>query len=234
VVPAEQVTVRAGVDGVVTRCAKRVGDPVDAGEVIALLDDGELRLEAERLKAKAAAVAYRKAAVVAELRMFEQRDAQLRTGQERRAATPSEVAQNRCLMEAAAARVKGLEEERKEAELEGRALEQRRQKYRCVAPIAGEVAELSRGRWEYVRAGDAVLRVRSLRRQVRLNLPASLADRMTAFRFRLAGTEQRRSLRPTSAEAGYNLNGGRSVKLDLPEDLVLAVGKEVEIEVVTP
>jgi multidrug efflux pump subunit AcrA (membrane-fusion protein) len=232
VVPAEQVTVRAAVDGVV-RSAQHMGDPVNSGEVIALLDDGELVLESERLKAKAAAIACRAEAAAAEVRLHEQRGEQLRAGQERRAATPSEVAQNRCLREAAAARVKGLEEERKEAELERRALEQRRQNYRCVAPITGEVAEVSRRKWEYVRAGETILRIRSWRRQVRLNLPASLADRPPVC-FTLAGTDQRCALRPTTAEMAYNANGGRSVTLELPEGLVLAVGKEVEVEVVTP
>jgi len=231
VVPADQVAVRAAVDGVLARCPGGVGDVVEAGDAIGFLDDGELAMESERLKAKAAAVTYRSAAAVAEVRLLEQRGAQLRTGQENRAANPSEVAQNRYLVEAAAARVKGLEEERKEAELERRAVELRRQNYRCVTPIRGEVAEVLRRRWEYVRAGETVARVRSLRRQVRVNLPAPLADRVPAARFTLAGMAPRPLLRPATAGAAYNANGGRSVSLELPDNLVLAVGQEVEVEV---
>jgi hypothetical protein len=231
VVPADQVAVRAAVDGVLARCPGGVGDAVEAGDAIAFVDDGELALESERLKAKAAAVTHRAAAAVAEVRLLEQRGSQLRTGQEKRAANPSEVAQNLYLVEAAAARVKGLEEERKEAELERRALEQRRQNYRSVTPIRGEIAEVSRRRWEYVRAGETVARVRSLRRQVRVNLPGPLADRVPEARFTLAGTGPRRLLRPSAAAAAYVANGGRSVSLELPDGLVLAVGQEVDIEV---
>jgi hypothetical protein len=231
VVPVDQVAVRAAVDGVLVRCPGGVGEAVEAGDAIAFIDDGELALESERLKAKAAAVTYRSAAAVAEVRLLEQRGAQLRTGQEKRAANPSEVAQNHYLVEAASARVKGLEEERKEAELERRALDQRRQNYRCVTPIGGEIAQVLRRRWEYVRAGETVVRVRSLRSQVRVHVPAALAGRMPEVRFTLAGTERRRLLRPAAAEAAYDLNGGCSVILEVPDGLGLAAGKEVEVEV---
>ena len=112
------------------------------------------RWSRRRLKAKAAAVTYRSRGRRRGGAAARARGAQLRTGQENRAANPSEVAQNRYLVEAAAERVKGLEEERKEAELERRAVELRRQNYRSVTPIRGEVAEVSRRRWEYVRGRD--------------------------------------------------------------------------------
>jgi multidrug efflux pump subunit AcrA (membrane-fusion protein) len=172
---------------------------------------------------------------MAELRMFQQRREQLKATQEKRAAAASEVIQNDFQLEAAAARVKALGEELREAEMECKALERRRQNYRCVAPMSGEVSEANTVVGEYVRVGDTIGRIRSLRRLVRLNLPASLADRLPVLTFGLAGRDRAAvtAFRLAAAGAEYNLNGGRSVALEVPEELEgeLAVGKTVQVEV---
>jgi multidrug efflux pump subunit AcrA (membrane-fusion protein) len=231
VVPAAQVAVRARVDGLISRFVKHPGDRVEAGDTVAFVDDSEAALEWERQRAKAAGIAHRADAARADLRLLEQRAEQLRSGQEKRAAAAFEVAQSRSHVEAAAARLKALEEEGKEAEIECRAIERRRQNYRCVAPLSGEVAEAPRSAGEYVRAGETVLKIQSLRRQVRLNLAADLSDRLPALEFRLAGPGPRDLLSLSNVRAQFNLNGGRSVALEVPDGLAMAIGMTVDVEV---
>jgi multidrug efflux pump subunit AcrA (membrane-fusion protein) len=234
VVPAAQVAVRAQVDGLIARRLKDIGEVVAAGGVVALIDDADLLLEREKLKARVAGISHRSAAASADLRLLEQRGQQLRVTQESRAAAGFEVAQSRCQIEAAAARVRALDEEHKEAEAECAVLERRVLHFRCVAPIAGEVSAAPRGAGEFVRAGETVLTIQSRRRQVRVNLPTPLAEQLPNLSFRLAGFALASNLAVSAARPEYNLNGGRSVALEIPSGVELEVGRTVDVEVVAP
>jgi len=234
VVPAAEVVVRARVDGFVARGLKRVGDPVASGQDVALLDDADLRLEREKLKARAAGAAHRCAAAGADLRLLELRGRQLRTTAANGSAQPFEQTQNQFQAEAAAARLKALQEECREADAECAALERRLGRCGCVAPMAGRVSNVARAEGDYVRTGEAIATVESAQRQVLVRLPAALAGRGAALSFRLARGGTSEPLMPAGAGAGRgDANGGRSVALELPAGVEIEPGRTVDVEVVT-
>jgi multidrug efflux pump subunit AcrA (membrane-fusion protein) len=235
VVPAAEAVVRARVDGFVARRLKRVGDPVESGQDVALLDDADLRLERERLAARAAGAAQRCAAATAELRLLELRGRQLRTTAANGSAQPFELTQNQFQAEAAAARLKALQEECREADADSAALGRRLGRCACVAPMAGRVSELARAEGDYVRTGEAVATVESSRRHVLVRLPAPLAGRAAALSFRLERGATPVALSPADGGAcgGCDPYGGRSVALELPAGAEIEPGQTVDVEVVT-
>ena len=234
VVPARQVTVRAPVDGVVAAVARQAGERVAAGTVLVTLDDGAVKLEAERCAARLAATLHYTAAAAAEVELLEQKVRQLRSVRDQRAASTSELAQVECQLRAAAARVKALGEERREQEVGLRELRRRADAHRIAAPIEGEVAEAARVTGEYVRAGEPVATVRSTRRHIRVHLPASLASGVAGLRFRLAGTGVAGDAVPLERLDAATAAGAASVALAVPEGVSLAVGQTVTVDVEAP
>ena len=234
VVPAAEVAVRARVDGVISKSAARAGGGVAAGDVLVLLDDSALLLEQQRQKARLSAISHHIAAARADLLLLQQRGEQLRVTRQNGAVSAYELNQNRTQAEGAAARVKALEDERREADIAARALEARARDYQCVAPIGGEIVEAARVPQEYVRAGEIVARVRSVRRKLRLNLPQPLAERLPELSFSLHQPGGVTVLAVADARAEWNLNGGRSVALEVPENVALTTGQTVEVEVTAP
>jgi hypothetical protein len=234
VVPAAEVAVRARVDGVITTSVGQPGTRVATGDVVVALDDSTLLLEQQRQKARLSAMSHHIAAAKADLLLLQQRGEQLRVTILRGAAAAFELNQNRAQTEGAAARVKALEEERKEAEIGARVLEARARDYRCVTPICGEIVRATRVPQEYVRAGEVVAKVRSVRLQLRLNLPQPLAERLTTLSFRLHRGGDVMALTVSEAPGDWELNGGRAVVLDMPGSVALAAGQTVDVEVVAP
>lgn len=234
VVPAEQVEVRAPYDGLIATRSKGVGERVSAGEVVAVIDDAEVAADRDRVRARAAAIAHRATAAGAEVRLLENRGEQLRASLEKRAAAAFEVAENRYQAEASAARLKALEEERREAEMEGRALDRRIANHRCLAPIAGVVSEAPRGTGECVRVGETILKIQSGRRLIRVNVPATASAGPAEVSIHWVGRRARRQLKVVQVSPELNLNGDRPVLLEAPDDAELAVGQAVDVEVVAP
>jgi multidrug efflux pump subunit AcrA (membrane-fusion protein) len=234
VVPAAEVAVRARVDGVIASTTAQPGTRVAAGDVVAALDDATLLLEQQRQKARLSAVSHHIDAARADLLLLQQRGEQLRLTTQRGAVAAFELNQNRAQTEGAAARVKALEEERNEAQIAARVLEARARDYRCVTPIGGEIVQAARLPQEYVRAGEVVAKVRSVRLQLRLNLPQPLAERLSELSFRLPPPDGGRMLTVSEARAERDLAGGRAVLLDAPGNLELTAGQTVEVEVIAP
>ena len=229
VVPASQAVVRARVDGFVSRQLKRTGDRVAAGEAVSLIDDADLLLERDRCAARAEAAAHRCTAARAELRLLERRGQQLRATIARNSATAFELTQNQAEVEAAKARVEALEGERREADAACRALERRIGRCQCVAGIDGQVGAILRQAGDYARAGDAVAVVQSLRRQVRVVLPASLAARPETLSFTLTGAGQDRPLSLAESPGGQP-QAGQSVALELPAGVELELGRTAGVK----
>jgi multidrug efflux pump subunit AcrA (membrane-fusion protein) len=234
VVPVTQWVVRARVDGFVLRRLKVAGQRVEAGGAVSLLDDADLLLEREKCSARAEAATHRCAAARADLRALERLGEQLRASQATRSATPFELTHNQCQIEAAAARLKALEGECKEAAADRVSVERRIKSCVCVTPAEGRVSEALRAEGDYVRTGEAVAVVESLRRQIRVKLPASLGDRVGELSFRLAGPGIRDVLKPAQRLSGEGLEAGRSVALEIPAGVVLDAGRTVDVEVVAP
>jgi hypothetical protein len=207
---------------------------VSAGDVVVLLDDSALLLEQKRQKARLSAISHYVTAARADLLLLQQRGEQLRGAQQKGAAAAFEINQNRAQADAAGARVKALEDERAEAEIGAKALEARARDYQCVAPMGGEIVGPPRVAQEYVRAGEVVARVRSARRQLRLNLPQPLARRLPELSYRLHRPEAVTPLALSEAGGEWNVNGGRSVVLDVPSPVVLMPGETVDVEVIAP
>ena len=234
VVPAAEVAVRARTDGVIARSVGQTGTSVAAGDVVAALDDSALLLEQQRQKARLSAMSHHIDAARADLLLLQQRGEQLRVTTQRGAVAAFELSQNRAQTAAAAARVKALEEERKEAEIGARVLEARARDYRCVAPIAGRVVQATRFAQEYVKAGEVVATVRSDRLRLRLNLPQPLCDDLATLSFRLHRPGDVIPLAVSEARPEWNQSGGRAVLLDVPGNVALAAGQTVEVEVTVP
>jgi multidrug efflux pump subunit AcrA (membrane-fusion protein) len=227
VVPAQQVTVRARVDGTVAAVAGRPGELVAAGALLVALDDGAVKLEAERQAAQLAATLHHAEAARAEVELLELKARQLRSLRDQRAASVSELAQLECQLRAAAARVAALREERREREVGLRDLARRAAAHRVEAPIAGEVAAVARVPGEYVRAGEPLATVRSTRRYVRLNLPASLAVGLPRLQFELDGNGGATPLARVEEPAA----GATSVALSLPDGIQFPAGLAVTVTV---
>jgi multidrug efflux pump subunit AcrA (membrane-fusion protein) len=232
VVPAAQVEVRAPYEGVIATRPKAVGAAVVAGEAVAVLDGTELAMERDRARARGAAISHRAAAAKAELRLLEQRGEQLRGGVEKRATAVFEVTQNRHQVEASNARVKALDEERREAEIEVRVLEHQLAKYECASPLSGEIREARRGPGEMVRAGETIAVVQSRRRLVRVNVPSDRAERADGLAFALAEGGKTTALKVSQTCREFNLNGGKGMTLEVPDGCELAVGRIVDVEVI--
>jgi multidrug efflux pump subunit AcrA (membrane-fusion protein) len=228
--------VRARVDGFVARPLKRPGEPVAAGEAVVLLDDADLLLDRDRCRARAEAAAQRCAAARADLRALEQKREHLRALHATRTAAAYELTQTQAEVEAAAARVKALDEERKEASSEGVALERRIGCCRCAAQGAGTLGELLRGAGDYVRTGDPVAVVHSPRRQVRVLLPSATCRGAAAFSFALAWNGEWQALLPSLTEGPQAelSQAERSVALEIPAGVDLQIGQTVDVEVVAP
>jgi multidrug efflux pump subunit AcrA (membrane-fusion protein) len=234
VVPAAQVTVRAQSDGVVAGPASRVGDSVAACDVVARLDDGALALECERQKARLAALGHHVVSAKADLMLCKQKGRQLKAAGAKGAVAAFELMQNDCQIEAARARVRALEEESREEAIRALGLERQRQALRVTAPIDGEVVEAGPVPGVYVRAGEPLAKIRSIRRHVRVNLPASLAPDLPRLRFALAAPGGSVALEPVEVRPDYNLNGARSIALAVPAAVELTVGQAVYVEVIAP
>ena len=234
VVPASQVTVRAPVDGTIGAIARRPSDVVDAGAVLMTLDDGDVALETERQKATLAAALHHAEAARAEVELLEQRVRQLRSLQGQRAAASSELAQVECQLRAAVARTKALGEERRGHEARLLELSRRADAYRLRAPIAGEIASTARVAREYVRAGDPVATVRSLRRHIRLHVPATLAPDLPRLRFTLDMGGRPVALAPAEVATEVGADGSPPVMLMVPVGVELAVGQIVSVDVESP
>jgi multidrug efflux pump subunit AcrA (membrane-fusion protein) len=233
VVPVTQWVVRARVDGFVLRRPKVAGERVAAGGAVSLLDDADLLLERDKCNARAEAATHRCAAARADLRGLERLGEQLRASQATRSATPFELTHNQCQVEAAAARVKALEGDCKEAAADRLALERRIKNCVCATPVEGRVSESLRAEGDYVRTGEAVAVVESLRRQIRVKLPPSVANRVGELSIRLVGTGGD-MLKPADRLSREDLEAGRSVALEIPVGVELEAGRTVEVEVVTP
>jgi multidrug efflux pump subunit AcrA (membrane-fusion protein) len=233
VVPVTQWVVRARVDGFVLRRLKAAGERVAAGGAVSLLDDADLLLERDKCNARAEAATHRCAAARADLRALERLGEQLRASQATRSATPFELTHNQCQVEAAAARVKALEGDCKEAAADRLAVERRIKSCVCVTPIEGRVSEAPRAEGDYVRTGEAVAVVESLRRQIRVKVPGSLADRVGELSFRLAGLGTQDVLKPAERLWGFEVEAGRSVALEIPAGVQLEAGRTVDVEMVT-
>ena len=234
VVPAAEVAVRARTDGVIARAIGQAGTSVGAGDVVAALDDSALLLEQQRQKARLSAMSHHIDAARADLLLLQQRGDQLRLTTQRGTVSAFELSQNRAQVDAAAARVKALEEERREAEIGARVLEARARDYRCVSPLAGRVVRATRFQEEYVKAGDVVATVRSDRLRLRLNLPQPLCDNLPTLSFRLHRPGDVIPLAVSKARPEWNQGGGVAVLLEMPGNIALAAGQTVEVEVTTP
>jgi multidrug efflux pump subunit AcrA (membrane-fusion protein) len=234
VVPVTQVAVRARVDGFISRRLKAPGNRVAAGEAVSLVDDTDLLIERDKCNARAEAAAHRCEAAGADLRALERWGEQLRATRAARSATPFELTQNQCQVEAAAARLKALEGECKEAAADCTALERRIRNCVCVAPVDGRLGEALRVEGDYVRTGDPVAVVESLGRQIRVTLPASLAERARELSFHLAGAGIDAPLSPAKRLSGEHFQAGRSVALEIPPSVELELGRTVDVEVVSP
>jgi hypothetical protein len=196
-----------------------------------LLEDTDLLLDRDRCRARAEAAAQRCAAARADLRALEQKREHLRALHATRSAASFELTQNQAEVEAAAARVKALEEERKEVSSEGVALERRIGCCRCAAQGAGTVGELLRGAGDYARTGEPVAVVYSLRRQVRVVVPSATCRGATGFSFALDWKGEWQPLLSSPAEGPQ---AGRSVALEIPAGVDLQIGQTVDVEVVAP
>jgi multidrug efflux pump subunit AcrA (membrane-fusion protein) len=227
VVPAAQVIVRAQEDGVVAERLVEVGQRIAMGDPVLRLDDADLVLDAERQKARLGAIKHRIASAKAELLMLEKKGAQL----EKAASSPFEATQARCLITAAKARVGELEEEYREGEIACRGLERRRLKYRCLSPISGEVVETQRVRHEYVRQGEVIAKVQSIRRHVTVHVPQALVPQIGALQFSMGANGKTVDLDVVEIKPNADLSGARLATLNVPVSVELAAGQTVEVEV---
>jgi multidrug efflux pump subunit AcrA (membrane-fusion protein) len=233
VVPTAQVDVRAQVDGMVAECAKKVGDKVEAGQLLAMLDEKDLLIEGERQAARLEAAKHRIKAAEEDLKYYSEKSKKLASvGSGGASAAPFEVTQAKHEEDAAAARLKSLEQERIEQQVETRAIERKREKCKLLSPIGGRVIEVVRTEGEYVRQGELVARVESAERRVYLNLPLSLAERASHLSFRLEEKKgQWVSLSVAEMKNASNLDGTRSLSLAVPVGSELLAGQAVKLEV---
>jgi multidrug efflux pump subunit AcrA (membrane-fusion protein) len=183
------------------------------------MDDQDLQLEAQRQKARIAAVHSRIAAGQARARFLREKAKAYESLHGKNVLSWVELAENRCLMEEADQNLAALEQDLTVQDIGARTIERQLGKLRCTAPISGELYEVHGTANQFVREGEIIARVRSRQLQVIVNAPPQVIDQLasTSFSFETGGGHTG-ALSVAGVKASYNLDGSRSVTLAVPQD----------------
>jgi multidrug efflux pump subunit AcrA (membrane-fusion protein) len=235
VVPTAQVEIRAQADGVLGPWAKDVGQSVRAGEALVGMDDQDLQLEAQRQKARIAAVRSRIAAGQARAQLLREKGKAYESLHEKGALPWVELAENRCLTEEAVQNLAALEQDLTVQEIGARTIERQLHKLRCITPIAGELCEVCGSARQFVREGEIVARVRTRHLQVIVNVPPQMIGQLAGASFSFENGGPAVALSVAGVKASYNLDGSRAVTLDVPQDVAgstVVVGQTLRLKVI--
>lgn len=231
VVPAAETQVRAQVDGVLSRYEKAIGQTIQAGQVLALFDDGDLALAGQQLETRIEAKKHYIDSAKAEVKQLTDKHSQLKA-LEQHAASAFEVSQAFLNAQIASERLQALEQEQKELQVQARVIDRQREKHRSLSPITGRVLETVRVAGEYVRQGEIIATVQSQQHLVAVNLNPSLlahgASRL-AFTCQQDGREIELSILDTKGSSSPD--GSRMLRLAVPSGVELTVGQAVEVKV---
>lgn len=168
-------------EGLVVALAKREGDPVAAGEVVAKLDDKRAAIDVQR--ARAAVSAAR--AVLAQRRADAeraQRDlARVEGLIARGSAAEAELDERRTLAQTAAAAVEEAQADLAEAETALALSEERLEDMTIEAPFAGRVVQRRTEVGQWLQRGDAIVEVVDLDNiEAWLDVPERFIDRLSS------------------------------------------------------
>ncbi len=229
-VTALRLPVRAPAAGLLLDLTVREGQSVEAGQLLAAVDDSDARLEIARLATRAESARHQTEEARAALALAEdelRRNELLHT---RGAGGAQTLTISRLAVRAQQARLAGIE-----AQLGGdfrllELLDARLAVYRAAAPIAGTVAEVVRHRGTFVQQGEVLLHLESHEKELKVHVPPGSAADLAGKEFAFFHDGRWTFLPVARWKPGVNPDGSRSAMLKLPPGKLLS-GQMLRVQV---
>lgn len=230
-VVAQRAPVRAQVSGLLTEIAIRDGQTVQTGELMALLDDTEVRLEIQRQTARVEAARQQVEEAKLTLAILEDDLRRITALAGRGFASGQSLTKTRLLVEAQSARIAALQEQGRAEQLQIAVLEDRRKNHRATAPHAGIAVELQRHLGTYVLSGEILLYVEVHNKEILVQLPREELIQPEQLEFSLFSDERWSQMSVARIRPNYNIDGSRTVLLTEPPGVTLTSGQFVQVRV---
>jgi RND family efflux transporter MFP subunit len=217
VVAADRAPVQAIVSGVLKELPVGCGGTVNTGGLVARIDDAELAAACKRQEAQ-----INSAQDLVKEAEIQLRHAQYTYGKtqrlfEKKAGSEADLVEAEFAAQSAAVKLEAAKSQVTTEEQQLAVLQRQREKHRMVAPFTGTVTEILRYPHQYVGQGDIILWMESHRKHLKVHVPARLLQHLDLIRFSLSSDDRAPSLKVYARRPDSNLDGSRTVLLELPE-----------------
>ncbi len=230
-VTVQRVPVRAQVSGLLTEVVVREGQAVLAGELLARLNETQVRLEIQRQTVRIEVARQQVEEAKLNLAILNDELQRTETLTSGGFASGQTLIRTRLLAEAQSARLAALREQGRAEQLQMAVLEYRLRNHQVSAPYAGVAVEFQRQLGTYILEGEIVLYVEAHGKEIIVQLPREAVAQPERFEFSLSNDSRWSQLPVARIRHSINLDGSRTILLTVPPGVSLTKGQFVQVQV---